>query len=158
VPDADRKPSRAPFHAAEASGSSSSSRSNHSWRRSSAAAAAARHGLAGAGADPVTGQPVAAAALRDRLLDHVYPALRDHGDTETVTGLLRRLEDRGTGAGRQRALFTSGLSTPTFITALARATLSGYEPGRQLGRCPGAGRGKRAGDLRKSSTGSSALT
>jgi glutamate---cysteine ligase / carboxylate-amine ligase len=92
--------------------------------------AAARHGLAGAGADPVTGQPVDAAALRARLLDHVYPALRDHGDTQTITGLLRRLDARGTGADRQRALFTSGASTPAFITALARATLSGYEPGR----------------------------
>jgi carboxylate-amine ligase len=93
--------------------------------------AAARHGLAGTGRDPVTGQVVAAAALRARLLDHVSPALRDHGDTETVTGLLGRLEDRGTGADRQRALFTSGLSTPAVITALARATLAGYEPGRQ---------------------------
>jgi len=96
-----------------------------------ALAAAARHGLAGPGIDPVTGQLVDAAALRARLLEHVSPALADHGDTEMVIGLLRRLDDRGTGAGRQRALFTRGLSTPAFITALARATLSGYEPGRQ---------------------------
>jgi len=95
-----------------------------------ALAAAARHGLAGPGADPVTGQAAGATALRSRLLDHVYPALSDHGDTETVTGLLRRLDDRGTGADRQRALFTSAASTPAFITALARATLSGSEPGR----------------------------
>ena len=96
-----------------------------------ALAAAARHGLAGPGADPVTGRAADAAALRARLLEHVYPALRDHGGTETITGLLRRLDDRGTGAGRQRALFTRGVSTPAFITALARVTLSGYEPGRQ---------------------------
>ncbi|HLM89487.1 MAG TPA: hypothetical protein VK284_10755, partial [Streptosporangiaceae bacterium] len=96
-----------------------------------ALAAAARHGLAGAGADPVTGQAVDAPALRSRLLDHVYPALRDHGDAETVTRLLRRLDDRGTGADRQRALFTRAASTPAFITALARATLSCHEPGRQ---------------------------
>ncbi len=96
-----------------------------------ALAAAARHGLAGAGVDPVTGQPAGAPALRSRLLDHVYPALSDHGDTETVTTLLRRLDQRGTGADRQRALFTSAASTPAFITALARATLSGHEPGRQ---------------------------
>ena len=95
-----------------------------------ALAAAARHGLAGAGADPFTGQPVDAAALRSRLLDHVYPALRDHGDTETITRLLHRLDQQGTGADRQRALFTSAASTPAFITALARATLSGHEPGR----------------------------
>ena len=92
-----------------------------------ALAAAARHGLAGARANPVTGQPAATAVLRARLLEHVSPALRDHGDTEAITGLLRRLDDRGTGADRQRALFTSGLSTPAVITALARATLSGYK-------------------------------
>jgi carboxylate-amine ligase len=101
-----------------------------------ALAAAARHGLAGAGLDPVTGQAADAAALCSRLLDHVYPALSDHGDTETITGLLRRLDDRGTGADRQRALFTGAASAPAFITALARATLSGYEPGRW--RRPGA--------------------
>jgi glutamate---cysteine ligase / carboxylate-amine ligase len=101
-----------------------------------ALAAAARHGPAGAGADPVTGQAAAAAALRARLLDHVSPALSDHGDTETITGLLRRLDDRGTGADRQRTLFTSGISTPAFITALARATLSGDEPGRQRAGAP----------------------
>ncbi len=91
-----------------------------------ALAAAARHGLAGAGADPVTGQPVDATALRARLLDYVYPALSDHGDTETITTLLRRLDRRGTGADRQRALFTSAASTPAFITALARATMTGH--------------------------------
>ncbi len=96
-----------------------------------ALAAAARHGLAGAGANPVAGQAADALALRARLLDHVYPALRDHGDTETVTRLLHRLDERGTGADRQRTLFTSAASTPAFIQALARATLSGYEPGRQ---------------------------
>ena len=93
-----------------------------------ALAAAARHGLAGAGIDPVTGQPVDATTLRSRLLDHVRPALSDHGDTATVTGLLRRLDDQGTGADRQRALFTSAASPPAFITALARATLSCYQP------------------------------
>ena len=92
--------------------------------------AAARQGLAGAAADPFTGQAVDAPVLRSRLLDHVYPALTEYGDTETITALLHRLEDRGTGADRQRALFTSAASTPAFITALARATLSGYEPAR----------------------------
>ena len=95
-----------------------------------ALAAAARQGLAGVGVDPFTGQAVDAAALRSRLLDHVHAALRDGGDTETITRLLHRLDQRGTG-GRQRALFTSAASTPAFIHALARATLSGYEPGRQ---------------------------
>ncbi len=100
--------------------------------------AAARQGLAGAGVDPLTGQAVDAPALRSRLLDHVYPALRDHGDTETITRLLHQLDQRGTGADRQRALFTSAASTPAFIKALARATLSGYEPAPLAPvRCPG---------------------
>ena len=110
-----------------------------------ALAAAARHGLAGAGADPVTGQPVDAATLRSRLLDHVRPALSDRGDTETITRLLRRLDDRGTGADRQRALFASAASTPAFITALARATLSGHQPGHWRPGClsPGSGQARR---------------
>ena len=106
-----------------------------------ALAAAARHGLAGAAADPVTGQPAGAPALRARLLDHVYPALRDHGDTEIITSLLHRLDQRGTGADRQRALFTSAASTPAFITALARATLSGHEPGQRSHRAAAPGPG-----------------
>jgi glutamate---cysteine ligase / carboxylate-amine ligase len=95
-----------------------------------ALAAVARHGLAGAGIDPVTGRAVDAPTLRSRLLDHVRPALADHGDTQIITGLLRRLDDRGTGAGRQRALFAAAAHPPAFITALARATLSSWEPGR----------------------------
>ena len=101
-----------------------------------ALAAAARHGLAGAGVDPATGQAVDAPALRARLLDHVSPALSDHGDTETITTLLRRLDQQGTGADRQRILFTRAGSPPAFITALARETLSSHEPGRW--RRPGA--------------------
>jgi glutamate---cysteine ligase / carboxylate-amine ligase len=86
--------------------------------------AAARHGLAGPAVDPFTGQAADPRRLRSRLIDHVYPALRDHGDAQTITGLLRRLEHEGTGADRQRALFASGASPPGFVRALARATLS----------------------------------
>ena len=99
---------------------------------------------AGAGADPVTGQAVDAPALRARLLDHVYPALSDHGDTETVTTLLRRLDDLGTGADRQRALFTSAASTPAFITALARADAVRLRAGPLAARCPVPAAGRRA--------------
>ena len=110
-----------------------------------ALAAAARRGLGGAGVDPFTGRAVDAPALRSRLLDHVHPALRDHGDTETITRLLARLDQRGTGADRQRALFTSAASTPAFITALAHATLSGDEPAPLApARWPGPGSGARA--------------
>ena len=114
-----------------------------------------RQGLAGAGADPFTGQAVDAPVLRSRLLDHVYPALTEHGDTETITRLLHRLDQRGTGAGRQRALFTSGASTPAFITALARdavrlrtgAAPAADGPGRARRQCDGGARepGRQAG-------------
>ncbi len=50
-----------------------------------ALAAAARHGLAGPGVDPFTGQAADARSLRSRLLDHAYPALSDRGDTQTIT-------------------------------------------------------------------------
>ena len=90
--------------------------------------AAARHGLAGTGVDPFTGQAVAARTLRSRLVEHVHAALSDCGDTQIITTLLRQLDDRGTGADRQRVLFASTASAPAFIQALARATVSGYEP------------------------------
>ena len=64
-------------------------------RVSAALAAAARHGLAGTGVDPFTGQPADARSLRSRLLDHVRPALSDRGDAQTITMLLRQLDQRG---------------------------------------------------------------
>ena len=81
------------------------------------------------------------------------PALTEHGDTETIARLLHRLDQRGTGAGRQRALFTSGASTPAFITALARATLSGDEPARPRPPTARAGPGGSAMAARESPAG-----
>ncbi len=91
-------------------------------------AAAARHGLTGPGVDPFTGQTADARSLLSRLLDHVHPALSDRGDSEHITRLLHRLDDQGTGADRQRALFAATGSAPAFVEALARATLPGGEP------------------------------
>jgi carboxylate-amine ligase len=93
-------------------------------RVNAALAAAARHGLAGPAVDPVTGHAADPRSGVSRLIDHVYPALSDHGDAQTITRLLRRLDQQGTGADRQRALFTSAASPPAFARALARATLS----------------------------------
>ena len=94
-----------------------------SWANA-ALAAAARHGLAGPAVDPFTGRTADARSAVSRLTDHVYPALSDHGDAQTITGLLCRLDQQGTGADRQRALFASSASPSGFIQALARATLS----------------------------------
>jgi carboxylate-amine ligase len=93
-------------------------------RINAALAAAARHGLAGPAVDPFTGHAADARSAVSRLIDHVYPALSDHGDAQTITRLLRLLDQQGTGADRQRALFASGVSPQAFARALARATLS----------------------------------
>jgi len=93
-----------------------------------ALAAAARHGLTGPAIDPFTGQTTSARSLRDRLLDHVHPALSDRGDTQPITTLLDRLDQQGTGADRQRVLFAATGSPPAFVEALARATLPSPEP------------------------------
>jgi glutamate---cysteine ligase / carboxylate-amine ligase len=90
--------------------------------------AAARHGLAGTGVDPFTGQAVDARMLRSRLLDHVGAALTGRGDTQIITTLLHQLDDQGTGADRQRALFATTAAVPAFIQALGRATRSGGDP------------------------------
>jgi carboxylate-amine ligase len=99
-------------------------------RVKAALAAAARHGLAGLTVDPFTGQAADPRHLRSRLIDHVYPALSDHGDAQTITGLLRRLDNLGTGADRQRALMATSVSPRGFVQALAHATLSDHEPAR----------------------------
>jgi glutamate---cysteine ligase / carboxylate-amine ligase len=89
--------------------------------------ASARHGLSGAAVDPFTGQDTDARGLRSRLLDYVRPALSDRGDSQTIARLLHRLDEHATGADRQRSLFTSAMSAPAFVEALARETLpSGY--------------------------------
>ena len=54
--------------------------------------AAARHGLAGAGVDPFTGQAVDARTLRSRLIDHVQAALSARGDADDITTLVHRLD------------------------------------------------------------------
>ncbi|WP_199807944.1 carboxylate-amine ligase [Streptomyces sp. NRRL S-350] len=64
---------------------------------------ATRDGWSGRGPDALTGEILPAPVRGSRLLDHIRPALEEHGDTETVMALLRRLADRGSGAHRQRA-------------------------------------------------------
>ncbi|MFC6986746.1 carboxylate-amine ligase [Streptomyces cirratus] len=64
---------------------------------------ATRDGWSGHGPDALTGQILPAPARGARLLEHIRPALEEHGDTGTVAAFLRRLADRGSGAHRQRA-------------------------------------------------------
>ena len=53
--------------------------------------------------DPLSAQRMPATALVERLLDHVRPALEQHGDLEQVTALVQERLSAGTGASRQRA-------------------------------------------------------
>ena len=62
-----------------------------------ALAAAARHGLAGAGADPFTGLAADARSLRSRLLDHVYPALTTAATPRPSPGCCAGSTTRGPG-------------------------------------------------------------
>lgn len=87
-------------------------------------AAAARHGLGGAGIDPFTGRPVPQRSLLDRLVAHASAALDAAGDTENVTRLLRRIDQRGTGADRQRMWWAGTEAASDFTDALAYATLA----------------------------------
>ena len=91
-----------------------------------ALAAAARHGLAGAGQTRSPGRP----SMRRRSAPASWimsiPRSATTATPRRSPRLLRRLDQRGTGADRQRALFTSAASTPAFITALARATMTGH--------------------------------
>ncbi|MFI9583943.1 glutamate--cysteine ligase [Streptomyces sp. NPDC052236] len=64
---------------------------------------AARDGWPGAGVDALTGRILPTPVQARRLVDHVRPALEEHGDADTVMAFLRRLATRGTGAQQQRA-------------------------------------------------------
>lgn len=61
--------------------------------------------LTGDGDPTATGTRPAWRLMR-RLFDHVGPYLERHGDLATVTYLLGRLHSHGTGAARQRSVFT----------------------------------------------------
>lgn len=71
---------------------------------------AARYGLHGPAIDPVTGESMTAMSRVRELLDYVHAALVDSKDHKFVQKSVARLESRGTGAARQRALAVSGLS------------------------------------------------
>jgi carboxylate-amine ligase len=57
-----------------------------------------------------------------RLFELVGPHLERHGDLETVTYLLGRLHTHGTGAARQRSVFTRTGEMSQVIDYLATQT------------------------------------
>lgn len=62
---------------------------------------AGRWGLRGELLDPVISRPVPAVAVVNSLLQHIGPALEDHGDLQRVEELMDNLLRVGTGAVRQ---------------------------------------------------------
>ena len=101
-----------------------------------ALAAAARHGLAGAGADPVTGQPAGARSLLSRLLDHVGPGAqrpRRHRD-----------DHHGCCAGSTSGGPEPTASEPCTPAPHPRPRSSPHWPAR---RCPATSRAAGAGPM-----------
>ncbi|GGN84548.1 putative glutamate--cysteine ligase 2 [Actinoplanes lobatus] len=84
---------------------------------------AARNGLGGMGVDPCTGRAVPAWDLLHRAVGHAGKALADLGDTDTVDALLTRLRELGTGADRQRRLWTSTAAAPAMVASLRALTV-----------------------------------
>ena len=66
---------------------------------------AARYGVEGELVDPTTGRPAPAGNVVRGLVDHVRPALEDHGDAEFVDDAVSRLLTAGAGARQQRAVY-----------------------------------------------------
>ncbi|BBH64584.1 putative glutamate--cysteine ligase 2-3 [Actinoplanes sp. OR16] len=83
---------------------------------------AAHDGLEGLNIDMATREPRPAWRLLRQLFDYVRPELERHGDLETVTVLLERLREGGTGAARQRAMLARGASVADVVDELARLT------------------------------------
>jgi glutamate---cysteine ligase / carboxylate-amine ligase len=94
-------------------------------RIQAAVLAAARHGLDGPGLDPWSGARATQRSLLERLLSHVEDTLARSGDDQEVAALVGRLDQRGSGAVRQRAMRASGASGGELAAALAGATLAG---------------------------------
>ena len=84
---------------------------------------AARDGMEGTLVDPTSAAPVPAGTLLGTFLDYVGPALEAEGDTERVRQGLATLEERGTGAQRQRRALRDGGTTA--LLALYRDSLAG---------------------------------
>lgn len=86
---------------------------------------AARHGLEGAGLDPLSGRRRPMWALVDHLFERAAPGLAQAGDLVAVPRLLDRLWRDGSGAARQRAAYARRGQLGDVVRYLAGATASG---------------------------------
>lgn len=82
---------------------------------------AARDGWSGSGLDPMTGRVEPTPVQAGRLVERTRPALEEHGDTEVVLALLRRLAVGDSGARRQRASARRG-GLPRVVDDLVERT------------------------------------
>lgn len=83
---------------------------------------AAHDGLEGVNIDMATRESRPAWRLMRQLFDYVRPELERHGDLESVTVLMGRLRNRGTGAARQRARLAERGSVADVVDWLAATT------------------------------------
>jgi carboxylate-amine ligase len=86
---------------------------------------AARSGLDGCLIDPRTLRAAPAADVVRALLNHVRPALEDHGEWQTVAELSEALLAHGPSARRQRDAHEHGRSPAAIIAELAAQTTAG---------------------------------
>lgn len=89
---------------------------------------AARDGWPGSGVDALTGRILPTPVQAARLVDHVRPALEEHGDLDHVSAFLRRLAIRGSGAQRQRASAESPRGLVGVVDDLVRLTAGRVVP------------------------------
>jgi carboxylate-amine ligase len=95
---------------------------------------AARDGWSGSGVDALTGRILPASVQAERLVDHVRPALEEHGEVERVTGFLRRLAREGSGAQRQRASADARRGLAGVVDDLVALTSAGTGVGTAVTR------------------------
>ncbi|MER6348748.1 carboxylate-amine ligase [Streptomyces sp. NPDC001595] len=86
---------------------------------------AARDGLAGRSVELPSSRLIAATARVDQLLAWIGPALRRHGDLESVSAGWSRLRAVGDGAGRQRGAYRRRSGLPDVVDHLIASTTPG---------------------------------
>jgi carboxylate-amine ligase len=84
---------------------------------------ASRFGLDSELNHPLTGQPTPAMEVVMDLLNHIEPVLVDQGELHAVETLLFQVLVRGTGATRQRKIFTRSASLCDVITDAAETSI-----------------------------------
>jgi carboxylate-amine ligase len=86
---------------------------------------AARYGMSGELVDPVRAEALPAERMVERLVEHVRPALAEHGEEDLVGELLAAARGRGTSAGRQRAAYAHREDLRDVVTQLVAETARG---------------------------------